>query len=77
MKSEFMQRAIELSIENIKENRGGPFGVVIVNSSREGSFDVIERGEIQERIEEMDRCFNESFETEASVDFSGKETGSC
>jgi len=30
--NEFMKRAIELSIENIKQNNGGPFGVVIVKN---------------------------------------------
>lgn len=32
MNNRYMQRAIELSIENIKENKGGPFGVVIVQN---------------------------------------------
>jgi len=32
MHNKFMQRAIELSIENVKTNKGGPFGVVIVKN---------------------------------------------
>jgi len=34
MTNQFMQRAIELSLKNIKENRGGPFGAVIVKDNK-------------------------------------------
>ena len=32
--SEFMQKAIELSIENVKSGKGGPFGAVIVKDGK-------------------------------------------
>jgi len=32
MKKEFMQKAIALSIDNVKQNKGGPFGAVIVKN---------------------------------------------
>lgn len=31
--NKFMERAIELSLENVKNNKGGPFGAVIVNNN--------------------------------------------
>jgi guanine deaminase len=30
MNKKFMQKAIELSIDNVKQNKGGPFGAVVV-----------------------------------------------
>jgi len=33
MNNTFMQRAIELSIENVKDSKGGPFGVVITKDN--------------------------------------------
>src|ERR1051325_6840714 len=32
MQNHFMQRAIELAIENVKARRGGPFGAVVVRN---------------------------------------------
>jgi tRNA(Arg) A34 adenosine deaminase TadA len=32
--SEFMQEAINLSIENVKSGKGGPFGAVIVKDGK-------------------------------------------
>jgi len=34
MRPEFMQRAIELAIENARAGRGGPFGAVVVKNGR-------------------------------------------
>jgi guanine deaminase len=34
MKNPFMARAIELSIENVRTGRGGPFGAVVVQDSK-------------------------------------------
>ena len=34
MHNPFMQRAIELSLENIKSGRGGPFGAVVVKEGK-------------------------------------------
>ena len=34
MKSPFMARAIELSIENVRTGRGGPFGAVVVKDGK-------------------------------------------
>ena len=34
MKKEFMQKAIELSIDNVKQNKGGPFGAVVVKNGK-------------------------------------------
>jgi guanine deaminase len=34
MKNPFMARAIELSIENVRTGRGGPFGAVVVKDSK-------------------------------------------
>lgn len=33
MNKEFMRKAIELSIDNVKNNKGGPFGAVIVKNN--------------------------------------------
>ena len=32
MNKKFMQKAIELSIDNVKQNKGGPFGAVVVKN---------------------------------------------
>lgn len=34
MWNEFMQRAIELAVENVRSGRGGPFGAVVVKDGR-------------------------------------------
>lgn len=34
MRSEFMQRAISLAIENVRAGRGGPFGAVVVKDGQ-------------------------------------------
>lgn len=34
MNKEFMRKAIELSIENVKQNKGGPFGAVVVKDNK-------------------------------------------
>ena len=34
MNKKFMRKAIELSIENVKQNIGGPFGAVIVKDNK-------------------------------------------
>jgi len=34
MSSPFMQRAIELAVENVRSGRGGPFGAVVVKDGR-------------------------------------------
>jgi guanine deaminase len=34
MKDHFMARAIELSVENVRTGRGGPFGAVVVKDSK-------------------------------------------
>lgn len=34
MKQEFMRKAIALSIDNVKNNKGGPFGAVIVKNNK-------------------------------------------
>jgi len=34
MNKQFMQRAIDLSIENVKSGKGGPFGVVIAKDNK-------------------------------------------
>lgn len=34
MRNAFMQRAIELSIENVRSGRGGPFGAVVVHGAK-------------------------------------------
>jgi tRNA(Arg) A34 adenosine deaminase TadA len=34
MRNEFMQRAIELAVENVRSGRGGPFGAVVVKDGR-------------------------------------------
>jgi tRNA(Arg) A34 adenosine deaminase TadA len=34
MKKEFMRKAIALSIDNVRENKGGPFGAVVVKDQK-------------------------------------------
>jgi tRNA(Arg) A34 adenosine deaminase TadA len=34
MNKKFMQKAIELSIDNVKQNKGGPFGAVVVKDGK-------------------------------------------
>lgn len=34
MNEEFMRRAIELALKNVKDNKGGPFGCVIVKDNK-------------------------------------------
>lgn len=34
MKKEFMRKAIALSIDNVKQNKGGPFGAVVVKGGK-------------------------------------------
>ena len=34
MNKEFMRKAIELSIDNVKQNKGGPFGAVVVKNNQ-------------------------------------------
>ena len=34
MNPKFMERAIELSIQNVKENHGGPFAAVVVKEGK-------------------------------------------
>lgn len=34
MNNEFMRKAIELSINNVKQNKGGPFGAVVVKDGK-------------------------------------------
>ena len=34
MNKEFMRKAIELSIENVKQNKGGPFAAVVVKDNK-------------------------------------------
>ena len=44
MTNPFMQRAIELSIENVEKRKGGPFGAVVVKDNRilaEGTNSVV------------------------------------
>ncbi|HZP62713.1 MAG TPA: nucleoside deaminase [Terriglobales bacterium] len=48
MTNSFMQRAIDLSIENVQKSNGGPFGAVVVKDNRilaEGTNSVVKRSD--------------------------------